>query len=124
MQIVVSNSPDRITAVSLDGDGTLWDFEKVMRHSLNHALAELRRAAPTAAGSLTIDTMITVGDRTLSAVKPPAFDNPSTTGFYDDKSGVFFSSDCFGALLSEVPQKTRETFRKRTCGRDRSPGRR
>jgi len=47
---------------------------------------------------------ITVGDRTLSAVKPPAFDNPSTTGFYDDKSGVFFSSDCFGALLSEVPQ--------------------
>ena len=47
---------------------------------------------------------ITVGDRTLTAVKPPAFDNPSTTGFYDDKSGVFFSSDCFGALLSEVPQ--------------------
>ena len=47
---------------------------------------------------------ITVGDRTLTAVKPPAFDNPSTTGFYDDKSGVFFSSDCFGALLSEVPR--------------------
>ena len=47
---------------------------------------------------------ITVGDRTLTAVKPPAFDNPSTTGFYDDKSGVFFSSDCFGALLSSVPQ--------------------
>ena len=47
---------------------------------------------------------ITVGDRTLTAVKPPAFDNPSTTGFYDDKSGVFFSSDCFGALLSAVPQ--------------------
>ena len=47
---------------------------------------------------------ITVGDRTLTAVKPPAFDNPSTTGFYDYKSGVFFSSDCFGALLSAVPQ--------------------
>jgi flavorubredoxin len=47
---------------------------------------------------------ITVGDRTLTAVKPPVFDNPSTTGFYDDKSGVFFSSDCFGALLSSVPQ--------------------
>ncbi|HSE38861.1 MAG TPA: MBL fold metallo-hydrolase [Blastocatellia bacterium] len=47
---------------------------------------------------------ITAGDRTLTAVKPPAFDNPSTTGFYDDKSGVFFSSDCFGALLSAVPQ--------------------
>jgi flavorubredoxin len=47
---------------------------------------------------------ITVGDRTLTAIKPPAFDNPCTTGFYDDKSGVFFSADCFGALLSEVPQ--------------------
>jgi flavorubredoxin len=47
---------------------------------------------------------INVGDRTLTAIKPPAFDNPCTTGFYDDKSGVFFSSDCFGALLSAVPQ--------------------
>jgi flavorubredoxin len=47
---------------------------------------------------------INIGERTLTAVKPPAFDNPSTTGFYDDKSGVFFSSDCFGALLSSVPQ--------------------
>lgn len=46
---------------------------------------------------------ITVGDRTLTCVKPPVFDNPSTTGFYDDKSGIFFSSDCFGALLQEAP---------------------
>ena len=47
---------------------------------------------------------IVVGDRTLTAVKPPAFDNPSTTGFHDDKSGALFSSDCFGALLSAVPE--------------------
>ena len=47
---------------------------------------------------------ITVGNRTLTAIRPAVFDNPSTTGFYDDKSGVFFSSDCFGALLSAVPQ--------------------
>jgi flavorubredoxin len=47
---------------------------------------------------------MSVGDRTLTAIRPPAFDNPSTTGFYDSKSGVFFSSDCFGALLSTVPQ--------------------
>ena len=45
-----------------------------------------------------------VGNRTLTAFRPPAFDNPSTTGFYDDKSGILFSSDCFGALLSKVPQ--------------------
>jgi flavorubredoxin len=47
---------------------------------------------------------VTVGDRTLTAVKPPVFDNPCTTGFHDDKSGAFFSSDCFGGLFSEVPQ--------------------
>jgi flavorubredoxin len=44
---------------------------------------------------------IDVGDRTLTAVQPPTFDNPSTTGFYDSKSRVFFSSDCFGALMNE-----------------------
>jgi flavorubredoxin len=46
---------------------------------------------------------ITVGDRVLTALKPPAFDNPVTTGFYDDNSGALFSSDCFGALLDAVP---------------------
>ena len=48
--------------------------------------------------------VLTVGDRTLSAFRPPAFDNPCTTGFRDDRSGAVFSSDCFGALLAEVPQ--------------------
>ncbi len=47
---------------------------------------------------------LTIGDRTLRAFKPPVFDNPSTTGFFEESSGVLFSSDCFGALLAEVPQ--------------------
>jgi flavorubredoxin len=47
---------------------------------------------------------ITVGGRTLTGFKPPVFDNPSTTGFHDSKSGALFSSDCFGALLADVPQ--------------------
>jgi glyoxylase-like metal-dependent hydrolase (beta-lactamase superfamily II) len=40
-----------------------------------------------------------IGDRTLTAVKPPTFDNPATTGFYDTRSRVLFSSDCFGGML-------------------------
>lgn len=55
---------------------------------------------------------VTVGDRTLNAIRPPAFDNPSTTGFYDDKSGVFFSSDCFGALLRDIPQNAADLSEK------------
>jgi len=43
-------------------------------------------------------------DRTLAAFRPPTFDNPSTTGFLDTSSGVLFTSDCFGALLQDVPQ--------------------
>jgi flavorubredoxin len=54
----------------------------------------------------------TVGDRTLAGVRPPAFDNPSTTGFYDDKSGAFFSSDCFGALLANPPQNAADLSEK------------
>lgn len=44
---------------------------------------------------------IDVGDRTLTAIKPPSYDAPETTGFYDPKADAFFSSDCFGALMSE-----------------------
>ncbi len=47
---------------------------------------------------------VTVGDRGLTAVKPPVYDNPITTGFVDDRTGILFSSDCFGALLSAVSQ--------------------
>jgi flavorubredoxin len=44
---------------------------------------------------------IEAGDRKLLSVRPPAYDAPETTGFYDRKAGAFFSSDCFGALMSE-----------------------
>jgi Metallo-beta-lactamase superfamily len=40
-----------------------------------------------------------VGDRRLQAFRPPLFDNPSTTGFLDDRTGGLFSSDCFGAVM-------------------------
>jgi flavorubredoxin len=49
---------------------------------------------------------ITLGNRTLTAFKPPAFDNPVTTGFYDDSTSFLFSADCFGAMLqTDVPQR-------------------
>ena len=43
---------------------------------------------------------IDVGDRLLTAVKPPTFDNPATTGLYDGKSRAYFSSDSFGAVVN------------------------
>jgi hypothetical protein len=40
-----------------------------------------------------------VGDRTLTAFRPPLFDSPATIGFYDSSSEACFSSDCFGAPM-------------------------
>ena len=51
----------RVKAVSFDGDMTLWDFQKVMRHSLVITLDELRRRIPgPASANLTIDRMIAI----------------------------------------------------------------
>jgi flavorubredoxin len=51
---------------------------------------------------------VTLGGRTLTALRPPAFDNPVTTGFYDATSKTLFSADCFGALLEDVPERADE----------------
>jgi FMN hydrolase / 5-amino-6-(5-phospho-D-ribitylamino)uracil phosphatase len=51
----------RIKAISFDGDMTLWDFVKVMRHSLSVTLAELRRRLPgPRTADLSIDKMIEI----------------------------------------------------------------
>ncbi|MGB9376322.1 MAG: MBL fold metallo-hydrolase [Mycobacteriales bacterium] len=42
---------------------------------------------------------MSVGDRNLTAFRPPLYDSPATVGFYDDRSRSMFSSDCFGAAL-------------------------
>lgn len=42
-----------------------------------------------------------VGDRELRAFKPPTFDAPESTGFFDTKTEILFSVDAFGAVLRE-----------------------
>lgn len=51
---------------------------------------------------------IHVGDRTLTAVAPPLFDNPMSTGLLDRSTGAFFSVDSFGAILPEATQDAGE----------------
>ena len=51
---------------------------------------------------------ITVGDRELTAVRPPMFDNPTTIGVYDNKSEAFFSADFFGAIIPSPVQNTED----------------
>lgn len=40
-----------------------------------------------------------IGDRKLVAGRPPTFDAPETTWVSDAKTGVLFSSDCFGGVV-------------------------
>lgn len=59
----------KIKTISFDGDGTLWDFEKVMRHSLNHVLRELEEIDIQAANMLTIERMIEIRNRVAAELK-------------------------------------------------------
>lgn len=41
-----------------------------------------------------------LGDRRLAAFRPPVYDSPATTGFYDQRTGTCFTSDCFGSPVT------------------------
>ena len=59
-----------ISAISFDGDMTLWDFQKVMRHSLKKALEELRSLVPSQpAEDLSVEEMIAIRNRVEDEVK-------------------------------------------------------
>lgn len=59
-----------ISVISFDGDMTLWDFLKVMHHSLEKTLTELQKHVPTQrALQLTIDEMIYIRNQFADEVK-------------------------------------------------------
>lgn len=59
-----------ISVVSFDGDMTLWDFLKVMRHSLKKTLIELQKHVPTQrALELSIDEMIYIRNQFAEEAK-------------------------------------------------------
>ena len=58
-----------IKAVSFDADGTLWDFDKVMRHSLRQTLLELRSIDPEAESALNIEKLIRTREQVFGELK-------------------------------------------------------
>lgn len=76
---------------------------------VTHALSALRMASwwPVPlerVHAVRFGDEIHVGDRTLTAVAPPLFDNPMSTGLLDRSTGALFSVDAFGAILPEPTQ--------------------
>jgi flavorubredoxin len=47
-----------------------------------------------------------IGDRKVTAVRPPLYDSSATRGLFDHKTGTYFSADCFGAGVDEIFQFT------------------
>ena len=59
---------------------------------------------------------IPVGDRTLTAIQPPLFDNPTSTGFLDRKTGSLFCVDAFGAILPGTARSVSEIGQEELTG--------
>jgi flavorubredoxin len=59
---------------------------------------------------------IDVGDRTLTALRPPLFDNPTTRGLFDQRTGVLWGVDTFAlpvpAPITDVDELDDDTYRE------------
>ena len=100
----------RISAISFDGDMTLWDFQKVMRHSLKHTLAELRRQVSTQrALELTVEEMIAIRNRVAEEVKGKVWDLEDTRrlAFERTLEHVGWPDRSLAVRLNEIYRKHR-----------------
>jgi len=49
-----------------------------------------------------------LGDRIVTALRPPLYDSSATAGLWDPKTEVYFAADCFGTVAADQPQYTDE----------------
>lgn len=60
---------EHIKVISFDADGTLWDFIKVMKHSLKYVLEAITEIDPESASLLDIDKMIRIRNKVANDLK-------------------------------------------------------
>ncbi len=63
-----------IKAITFDLDGTLWDYDTVMRRSMAYALAELGKHDAVAASMLDVDRMVDICEMVSRELVPPVVD--------------------------------------------------
>jgi hypothetical protein len=66
--------------------------------------------------ALQIGSTIDAGDRTLRAVRPPVYDNPTSTGIHDASTGTYFCVDTFGAILPSVAENAADYTEEELVG--------
>jgi flavorubredoxin len=91
-----------------DHVGNLFDvLDLCPRATVVTTFFAIQRMAADSHGMLPLDRVRLVndgesfgaGDRELVAVRPPAFDSPTTRGLFDTASGVYWASDAFCAAV-------------------------
>ena len=89
---------------NLDAVLALAPQAKVLTNFLGMAKMMLQERDLSRVSLIEPGSEIDLGDRRLVPLKPPYYDAPETTGFFDTKSRVLFSADAFGALLESRPR--------------------
>lgn len=131
--VLVDTGVEREAGAFLEALDTVLDVRAIRTVLLTHedadhagALHELMRRAPearlvttgTGYGKLTAQTtfapdrvdlvrpgtVLELGDRTITVLRPPMYDSPATLAFHDEGSRALFASDAFGAFLPCVPE--------------------
>ncbi|WP_424216119.1 MBL fold metallo-hydrolase (plasmid) [Streptomyces sp. BI20] len=68
-----------------------WSLVERMAHRYDFPLRRLRWLADA--------DRIELPDRTLSIVRPPVYDSPTTQGLYDSRTGIYWAADAFATPL-------------------------
>lgn len=71
-------------------------------------LAEEFHVDPRRVHILNHGDSLDIGDRVVTALRPPLYDSSATTGIWDPKSEIYYGADCFGVVTPEVPHYTDE----------------
>lgn len=100
-----------IKAISFDVDGTLWDFDAVMRRSLSQALLELERFDAKAAEMLDIERLMDVRDRVHDELAGIDLDTIRRESFKRVLLEINRRDDALGVHLYDT------YFRHRSAGR-------
>ncbi len=105
----VEHIPAVLKTVSFDVDGTLHDFDEVMRLSLGKVLEALQGADPVAAGMLTVDRMIEVRDTVHDELKREVWSlaDVRREGFRRMLQNIGRPDEALAARLGDVYFETR-----------------
>jgi flavorubredoxin len=66
---------------------------------INERMSVELAVPPTRMRWMTDGETLGIGDRTLSLVRPPVYDSPTTRGFFDPTTGVYWAADAFATPM-------------------------